>query len=427
MIPNWCTVAAPLVLAAIGFSCARTPPSAQRVRVIGIDGAAWRVIDPLLERGALPNLARLIADGVRAPLRSQLPIVSPTIWTTIATGVSPARHGITDFHVGGGRLVSSTDRKVPALWSLASEAGLRSAVVGWWVTYPAESTTGVIVSDRALRLRDEDVRTVVSSIVRQPVSTPRLEGLVQPPEILGLVTDLLFRVPNTGAPLDPSTIIERARAEDAAVARTLLRLRERAGPFDLELLLLRGTDPVSHRFWKFYEPNAPVYAESDRPTRQELEQYRNTIEDHYRYVDGLLGELVVSCAGDCAVLVLSDHGFEAGFQGFGGRDVTGAHHTENAIDGILVASGGPLRRGVRLAGASILDLGPTVLHLLGLAVPEDLEGRVLTDALEPDWVAAHPVRRGPAHRGPAVSVAPEGAAVFEERLRQELRALGYVE
>jgi len=57
------------------------------VTVVGVDGAAWRVIDPLLARGELPNLARLVAGGIRGPLRSQLPLISPPVWTSVASGL----------------------------------------------------------------------------------------------------------------------------------------------------------------------------------------------------------------------------------------------------------------------------------------------------------------------------------------------------
>jgi hypothetical protein len=85
--------------------------------------------------------------------------------------------------------------------------------------------------------------------------------------------------------------IPRMRAEDAAVVRLLQRLRERTGSFDLELLLLRGTDPVSHYFWRFYEPGAAAYAGQPDPSSDERSRYGSAVEDHYRSL--------TACWGSC--------------------------------------------------------------------------------------------------------------------------------
>ena len=71
--------------------------------LIGLDGADWNIIDPLVEAGRLPNLARLARSGVRGRLHSITPMLSPVIWTSIATGVQPSRHGIIDFLATTGR------------------------------------------------------------------------------------------------------------------------------------------------------------------------------------------------------------------------------------------------------------------------------------------------------------------------------------
>jgi predicted AlkP superfamily phosphohydrolase/phosphomutase len=235
--------------------CSRDP---LRVTIIGIDGATWDVIDPLLERGELPNLQRVLEAGVRAPLRSERPLSSPPIWTTVATGVSRLEHGLKHFALRGGELVSARQRRAPALWTLASRRGLRSAVIGWWGTYPAESIRGVIVSERALKLREEDLH----GRFVQPLLPPRLAQLTHPPEVLELLAATLFQSPERAAEqTNRDFTLERLRVEDATSMQTLIQLRQRTGAFDLELLLLRGVDPVSHVFWRYHEPGAAAYAE----------------------------------------------------------------------------------------------------------------------------------------------------------------------
>jgi predicted AlkP superfamily phosphohydrolase/phosphomutase len=101
----------------------------------------------------MPNLAALIERGSRSRLLTISPTLSPVIWTTIATGVKPERHGIVDFtavnkDTGAAVPVTSNLRRVPALWNILSGAGRTVGFVGWWASFPAEKVDGYIVSDR---------------------------------------------------------------------------------------------------------------------------------------------------------------------------------------------------------------------------------------------------------------------------------------
>jgi hypothetical protein len=415
-----------LIVSALLLACSPDSPERFRVTLVGIDGATWEVIDELLDAGELPYMSKLIDTGVRAPLRSIRPLLSPAVWTTIATGRTRKHHGIHRFNRRGGGLVSSYDRQVPALWTLANGAQLRTAVIGWWATYPAERVRGVVVSERALKTRDDDVRNMVRAAIAEPSETL----LVRPPEVMSTVADLIRAVPESDADESEYDRVPRVmRAEDAAVARSLVRLRESHGPFDLELILLRGVDPVSHYFWKFREPDAPAYR-GRRPEAESLARYAATIEDHYRFVDQLLGELGGGTP-EHAILLLSDHGFEAGSQKHRGDRLSGTHKSDLALDGIFIASGGPFRSSVRLERVSILDIAPMTLNLLGLPTPDVLEGEVETMAFEPGWLSDHPVRVAqgypPTTPPPARDGAGEAPSPADERIEQELRALGYIE
>ena len=103
------------------------------------------------------------------------------------------------------------------------------------------------------------------------------------------------------------------------------------------------------------------------------------------------------------------------------RTLSGSH----APDGILIAAGGPFRRGVTLEPPSLADTLPTALHLLGVALPDDLDGRVLAEALDPAWVAAHPVRTASRESSSGERVALSGDD--EGEMRKFLQGLGYVE
>ena len=125
----------------------------KRVILIGLDGADWSLLDQYATRGVMPTLARLTAEGTSGTLQTLSPPLSPLIWTTMMTGTSPLDHRILDFlrvnPVSGQREpITSDERKVPAIWNMATAGGKKTAAFGFWATYPAEAVNGLMVSDR---------------------------------------------------------------------------------------------------------------------------------------------------------------------------------------------------------------------------------------------------------------------------------------
>lgn len=271
-----------LALAAL-CGCGREKAPARRppLIVIGIDGGEWKVIHRLWEQGKLPYLKSIADRGVTATLRTAYNS-SPVIWTTIATGVTPQVHGITDFVVAtprGDVPISSTVRKVPALWNMLSRTGRRVAVLGWWGSWPAEPVNGVVVSDRALI--DLDARVFPASYLPAFLSDLRRAdadpGLFEPDE---------------------------AQRRDRVMARTAAKL---AGEkYDLILLYFRSPDIVSHNEWRYFEPEG--FGEIDP---RELAAHRDRIPRVYEAVDLEIGRILAAAPRESNVLVLSDHGFHA--------------------------------------------------------------------------------------------------------------------
>ncbi|WP_255193474.1 alkaline phosphatase family protein [Natronobeatus ordinarius] len=116
------------------------------VLVIGIDGGDFRTIDPLIDAGAMPNVASLLEDGYHATLESSMPPWTPTAWTSLTSGTNPGKHGVFDFETpDGDRLVDADDVRTNRLWETLTEAGGRSIVVNVPVTDPAPEIDGVVV------------------------------------------------------------------------------------------------------------------------------------------------------------------------------------------------------------------------------------------------------------------------------------------
>ena len=118
----------------------------QKILLIGWDGADWRAIRPIIDKGLMPHLQGMIERGVHGNLSTISPILSPMLWTSIATGKRPFKHGIHGFTEpdptsGGVRPITNLARKTKAVWNILQQNGLRSNLIGWWPSHPAEPIT----------------------------------------------------------------------------------------------------------------------------------------------------------------------------------------------------------------------------------------------------------------------------------------------
>jgi predicted AlkP superfamily phosphohydrolase/phosphomutase len=124
----------------------------KRVLLIGWDAADWTIINPLMKQGHMPTFQQFINEGVSGKLATLEPPFSPMLWTTVATGKTPDKHGILGFIEPHPeeitvRPVNSTSRKVRALWNIFHHEGMKSNIVGWWPSHPAEPINGAMVSN----------------------------------------------------------------------------------------------------------------------------------------------------------------------------------------------------------------------------------------------------------------------------------------
>jgi len=413
-----------LMLVLMLAACSRDPAPPGRVLIVGVDGATLRIIEPLMAEDRLPHLAEIAQRGVGGPLRSIRPLLSPRIWNSIATGKRPGKHGIAKFAFekdGVRQLYMSHHRKTHALWNIASDASKTVAVINWWNTQPPEKIRGVMVSDHASPARAEELRTLGAA--SDGVAT------VYPPEWEERVGTLLSddaQIPGVSDPVQglgelPSwaslDILSKRHREDLAVARVALAVEAELRP-DLLLVLLPGVDRISHALWGVLE-SPEKYPRYLQPNEAQRETGKQALFAYYEFVDALIGRLAERYSEDDLIIVLSDHGFEAGVPKLG--NLTGDHKSADAQLGIVFASGPGIRAGAPTDTLGVYDITPTVLAWWGLPVGEDMDGAVApflqVDALT--TIASHDIT--PIER---VSSAPSGA---DERILEDLRDLGYLE
>ncbi len=440
----------PLCVALLLAACSEPRPVHTRAVVIGIDGADWRIIEPLIEEGSMPHLAALKQRGAWGSISTLTDIaLSPAIWTSVATGRSPVDHGITWFMAGTGEEktpVRSHDRRVPAIWNLLADQGLPATVIGWWATYPAEEIgPGAVVSDAlgvhgfGVTAHDPDP----AATTYPPSLSQEMAALMPPPQqissaFLNRFVDLdeaelaqkLFH-PGRQARVDSSQPIQlfqdyAATAQGyTAIGESLLSRRRDV----LTMLYFEQVDSLSHLFMRFAPPSLP-----DMPAAEQA-AYSRVVSEWYRYQDELLGRLMAHVdLESTAVFVLSDHGFKSGERRVRRTSTIDprAAHLDHEKEGIFVAAGPQIRRGEKISGLSVLDMTPTLLHYLGLPVAKDMDGRVAQEIFEPEAAAARPIvwieTYGSSERGEQeraeMGASDRPAAVDDEAIRR-LRALGY--
>jgi predicted AlkP superfamily phosphohydrolase/phosphomutase len=363
-----------------------------KVLLIGLDGFDHDLTTRWMGEGKLPALSKIAGRGVFAPMASLLPPISPAVWTSILTGVNPARHGVFDFTVVEGRTIrlpGGFRRQAPNVFEMLSRAGRRVLSVGFPATAPLGAVRGAVLegwdspfSVRGKRkgchpagLHDRLVRMLGKDYLPfDVVDQMRMEGR----ESLRRAADRLERTP----------------LDRAALALALLR-PDLVGDVDMLGVYFPEPDAAGHQFWDKHDPRSPR-GDADAGLGDPVERV-------YRAVDRAVGMIETAFSPD-AVVVVSDHGMggngarvlslnrflvEAGHlrlqRGAGallegmGRLSAGAARAVPAAVRQLAA-----RRGLRkISGASI-----TLMRLGGI----DWEG---TDAFSEDLAYAPSIRLRP--------------------------------
>ncbi len=253
-----------------------------RVLLFGIDGLTFRVIDPLIERGLLPNFRRVRDGGARGILKSVTPPMTPPAWMSISTGLSPAQHGVYDFwdyEWGAAREQGPTVRVMThrkggkALWNMLSEWGKQVIVANVPLTYPPEPINGIMLSG---------------------YMAPDTQAAITYPA--SFKEELLQAVPDYQIDLDPAIaggqigdpLVATLKMTEARLAMFRLLLNK---PWDFCFLACSGADRIQHLRWDeilALHPQAVAY---------------------YQMLDEALGMMLKKLHDDDLLMIVSDHGF----------------------------------------------------------------------------------------------------------------------
>ena len=405
---------------------------------LGLDAADWSLLDVYAQRGVMPNLAKLIAEGTSGRVKTISPPLSPLVWTTMMTGTSPLEHGILDFvqfdPVSGSKEpITSSERRTPAVWNMASEAGKRAAVFGLWATFPAEPIDGLVISDRLFTFLYKESTPppgIVYPADREAWARDGLGRAEQNANYTAIRAYLPWlaqsdydKVAESNDPYaQPVSALRRMLIETGVYGDLSLQwIRERRP--DLAVVYLQSTDTVGHVFAPYAPPRQRAVSQQDYGQLQQRcrKGSLHALDERIaQYRD-------VATASGAVLMIASDHGFfwNEGRPTNLSSVATASAAKWHAPQGMYLIWGpGVAAQPGHNAQGDVQQVAATLLSLLGLPPGRDVNG----DPLD----GAPPVKGAradySAHYRPTATLAADATrpAAADKQAVENLKSLGYI-
>src|SRR5579862_1747152 len=361
-------------------------PLAKKVLLIGWDAADWKVINPLLDQGLMPTLDDFINHGVMGNLATLRPILSPMLWNSIATGKRPNKHGIHGFmepdtQNGGIRPVSSTSRKVKAIWNILTQRGYKTNVLGWFAGHPAEPINGISVSDLypyAAAPLGEEWPLPPGAVHPETVRDTFAKLRMHPAEVTeAAILPWIPRAAEIDQEKDKGLAsFAKVLAENCSIHNAATWILQNEA-WDFLAVYYNGIDHFCHGFMHFHPPMM------EGIPQDKFEIYKDVVNNAYRFHDMMLETLVTMAGPDATIILVSDHGFHSDhLRPRGIPKEPAGPAIQHRPFGVVCMKGENIKQDERIYGATLLDITPTILTMFGLPVGEDMDGRVLVQAFE---------------------------------------------
>ncbi len=362
-------------------------PKKQKVILLGWDAADWKIINPLMDQGLMPNLKKLVEGGSIGKLKTLDPAFSPMIWTSMATGKRPYKHGVLGFQEvrpnrDGIQPIMGTSRKVKAIWNILGDKGYKTHVVGWWPSHPAEPINGICISDMYQKSNMEafpkDWKMSDACVYPREMAAHFKQLRVHPRELNE--QHLLPFVPELGK------INQKRGGNIYGLAQTLSHAASlhsaftnilRTQEWDFAALYLDAIDHFCHGFMKYHPPHRPNISKAD------YDLYHRVVTGAYQFHDMMLRRIMDFVDEHTTILLVSDHGFQPDHlrpKILPNEPASPA--LEHSPYGIIAAQGPGIKKDSLLYGASVLDLTPTILNIFGLPTGLDMDGKILNNIFE---------------------------------------------
>lgn len=276
----------------MGFNSKGNP----KVFIIGLDGATFDIINPLVKEGKLPTFQKIMSSGAYGQLGSTIPPVTAPAWTSLLTGKNPGKHGLftfTTFKKGSydRELVSSYDIRSKTIADILGNYGKIVGLLNVPMTYPPKPVNGFTVA--GLLAPGEDC------------------SLTYPPD---LYSKLLLNIGDYR--IDYNIGGYPNHISLSKELHYITELRKKAGfflmeeyPWDFFFTVFVGTDRIQHWLWDLIDPTT-------HPDKTRKEQYGGIIPEFYRILDRTISEIMGKLDEDTVLILASDHGFGPCFKKF---------------------------------------------------------------------------------------------------------------
>lgn len=369
----------------------------KKLLLIGWDAADWQMIQPLVDKGEMPRLKSLMDKGVIGNISTLQPPLSPMLWTSIATGKRAYDHGILGFAEFNSEKQSvepirATKRKAKTFWNILNEAGLKTNVINWWPSHPAEKLNGICISNFYHQGAGEygkewplESSTVFPENLRSVFEDLRLHpGELTLAHIWPFIPEAHKLDPENDAVLKP---LIRVLAHCCSIHNAATHAMENS-EWDLTAVYYEAIDHFSHLAMKYHPPQQEGIDDTD------FDLYKNIMTAAYKFHDMMLERLISLAGEDCHIMLVSDHGFQSGKQRVVNLpDVSAAPALEHRKYGVFLAQGADFAIDQKVYGRTLLDVCPSIIHFFGLPIGEDMEGKFIegiwkkkqTPSFIPSW------------------------------------------
>ena len=374
-------------------STGKTPP---HVVVVGVNGMELDVIRPLLLKGDLPNLAKVIKNGAHGKLRTVNAPNCPRVYSTMFTSTRPEEHGVTGFLVGG--ITANTNMlKQEPIWSVLSKNGITVGMANVPATFPVMPVNGYMISGMLTRGKNCEDGVLCAPKLSEVEGGDAVYPAAMKAELLKKVGDFYIdceRMPSADQLNGRETEVIDAWLKKVQLIRDqqtqLFDYLLANHPADFTWLVQSCEDRTGH--WLY--PIAP-YNVGYNPKLNGVRA--DAFPNQYIAFDKVLGTILNHVDENTYVFIVSDHGIKP-LREFEEMDphahmdhekttpVIAKHDFADGDDvpGSFFAMGPGIKHGLRLMGfeASVYDIAPTILHIYRVEPPKQMRGHVLDEIFE---------------------------------------------
>lgn len=374
-------------------STGKTPP---HVVVVGVNGMELDVIRPLLLKGDLPNLAKVIKNGAHGKLRTVNAPNCPRVYSTMFTSTRPEEHGVTGFLVGG--ITANTNMlKQEPIWSVLSKNGITVGMANVPATFPVMPVNGYMISGMLTRGKNCEDGVLCAPKLSEVEGGDAVYPAAMKAELLKKVGDFYIdceRMPSADQLNGRETEVIDAWLKKVQLIRDqqtqLFDYLLANHPADFTWLVQSCEDRTGH--WLY--PIAP-YNVGYNPKLNGVRV--DAFPNQYIAFDKVLGTILNHVDENTYVFIVSDHGIKP-LREFEEMDphahmdhekttpVIAKHDFADGDDvpGSFFAMGPGIKHGLRLMGfeASVYDIAPTILHIYRVEPPKQMRGHVLDEIFE---------------------------------------------